>query len=581
MHASARLCAHLSGTTRARAATAGRVGRRTPREVAQAKRGRPVARKPPPEEEGGHNGNVGDAIAPEAVVGKDIRLNVDEDAGFTIMRTTTDCTMNIDCLSSTDQEANNGRGRFTVLEVPTLRDQLVSLSSDIHDSEVPRSNPLLDGRVYSGHFIRECLRDDSDLLEISSIHTPGIARVLRRRRIPADPLRDAVNVYAHRAGPREWVYWDPPRVKAAVLTADGLCPGTNVAVREIVRTLADYGVRDGMVRGIPFGFKGLATRTCQREDLCHFPLRVEDVRGAGAQGGSLLGSSRVPDDPDPAVLKQMVKNIDIWGLDHLYIIAGRSGCRLAARLAEELHRREVVCAVITVPKTVDNCMPLLDRTFGFDSAVQAAQDALRAADVEASSGLDGIGIVKVMGKDSGFIASQASLSSGLVDLCLIPEVPANLHGPNGVFQHLRKILHDNGHAVICLSEGCGPNFTDSDFDPERRNSTGDKPDVGVWLRNQIKKEFPQSDVKYIDPTYMIRSQLPCPSDHGVCTVMGTNAVHGAFAGYTNLAVGLVNTHYAFLPISTITGTTRKVSTEGKLWSRLCASIQQPNFAISE
>ncbi|CAG9463074.1 unnamed protein product [Pedinophyceae sp. YPF-701] len=510
---------------------------------------------------------------PEKDAGEDVELavNVEPDAGFSVIRSEQQLA-NLSSLSVSETEGVPSV-QYTVLEVDThLRAQLGQ----------PIENPLLRNKVYTGTFIRNSLRDDTDLLEISSIHTPGVAKVLRRRGVNV-PAGGKVNAYAHRAGPRAQVYWDPTKIKAGILTSDGLCPGTNVVIREIVRCLEDYGVdaAGGKILGIPFGFKGLAANSVATEgDLKLRPLQHRDMKMLSDQGGSYLGTSRTAklDDND---IKRMVKNIDIWGLDHLYIIAGRSGCKVAEKLSKELKARDVQCAVITVPKTVDNCMPLLDRTFGFDSAVQAAQDALRAADVEASSGLDGIGIVKVMGKDSGFIASQASLSSGLVDLCLIPEVPANLHGPNGVFQHLRKILHDNGHAVICLSEGCGPNFTDSDFDPERRNSTGDKPDVGVWLRNQIKKEFPQSDVKYIDPTYMIRSQLPCPSDHGVCTVMGTNAVHGAFAGYTNLAVGLVNTHYAFLPISTITGTTRKVSTEGKLWSRLCASIQQPNFAISE
>ena len=211
------------------------------------------------------------------------------------------------------------------------------------------------------------------------------------------------------------------------------------------------------------------------------------------------------------------------------------------------------------------------------TAVEESQRALLAAKVEASSARSGIGLVKLMGRQSGFIAMQASMASGVVDACLIPEVPFKLDGPGGLIAYLENSIRNHGHCVVCVAEGAGQDLLDGEVLGRDASGNPILKDIGLWLKQEMKKRIPQADIKYIDPSYMIRSVPTTSNDRIYCKVLAHNAVHAAFAGYTGITVGLVNTHYVYLPIPVVISAPRCVDPKGKAWNRLRASIGQPNF----
>ena len=216
----------------------------------------------------------------------------------------------------------------------------------------------------------------------------------------------------------------------------------------------------------------------------------------------------------------------------------------------------------------------IDKTFGFDTAVEEAQRALRAASIEAKSAYRGVGVVKLMGRQSGFIAMYASIASGEVDVSLIPEVPFAMDGPNGVVEHIDYLLKAQGHAIVCLAEGAGQEFVMQDgLDPSGNPILGD---IGPWFCKKVKKAL-GADVKYIDPTYMVRGCTANAHDKVYCNILGQNAAHAAMAGFTGCSVGLVNTHYVYLPIPMLIEKPRYVDPNSRMYQRLLASTGQPDF----
>ncbi|BAT74744.1 hypothetical protein VIGAN_01249100 [Vigna angularis var. angularis] len=377
-----------------------------------------------------------------------------------------------------------------------------------------------------------------------------------------DPDCTWVEQWVHRAGPREKIYYKPEEVKAAIVTCGGLCPGLNDVIRQIVITLEIYGVKN--IVGIPFGYRGFSDK-----ELTEVPLSRKVVQNIHLSGGSLLGVSR----GGPAV-SDIVDSLEERGINVLFVLGGNGTHAGANAIHHECCKRRLKVSVIGVPKTIDNDILLMDKTFGFDTAVEEAQRAINSAYIEAHSAYHGIGVVKLMGRSSGFIAMQASLSSGQVDICLIPEVPFNFHGPHGVLSHLKFLLETKGSAVVCVAEGAGQNLL------QKTNATDASGnvvlgDIGVYIQQEIKKYFKEigihADVKYIDPTYMIRAIRANASDGILCTVLGQNAVHGAFAGYSGITVGVCNTHYAYFPIPEVISHPRLVDPNSRMWHRCLTS----------
>uniref|UniRef100_A0A0D9XDQ5 ATP-dependent 6-phosphofructokinase n=1 Tax=Leersia perrieri TaxID=77586 RepID=A0A0D9XDQ5_9ORYZ len=368
--------------------------------------------------------------------------------------------------------------------------------------------------------------------------------------------------------PRKEIYYEPEEVKAAIVTCGGLCPGLNDVIRQIVFTLEIYGVKN--IVGIPFGYRGFFEK-----GLKEMPLSRKVVENINLAGGSFLGVSR-----GGAKTSEIVDSIQARRIDMLFVIGGNGSHAGANAIHEECRKRKLKVSVVAVPKTIDNDILFMDKTFGFDTAVEEAQRAINSAYIEARSAYHGIGLVKLMGRSSGFIAMQASLSSGQIDVCLIPEVSFTLDGEHGVMRHLEHLLEKKGFCVVCVAEGAGQDLL------QKSNATDASgnvvlSDFGVHMQQKIKKHFKDigvpADLKYIDPTYMVRACRANASDAILCTVLGQNAVHGAFAGFSGITSGICNTHYAFLPITEVITAPKRVNRNSRMWHRCLTSTGQPDF----
>nr|GME03449.1 ATP-dependent 6-phosphofructokinase 6-like [Ipomoea batatas] len=378
-----------------------------------------------------------------------------------------------------------------------------------------------------------------------------------------------------RAGPRQKVYFKSDEVNACIVTCGGLCPGLNTVIREIVCGLHHmYGVKK--VMGIDGGYKGFYSK-----NLVHLtPKVVNDIH---KRGGTILGTSRGGHNT-----KKIVDCIQDRGINQVYIIGGDGTQKGAEVIFEEIKRRGLQVAVAGIPKTIDNDIPVIDKSFGFDTAVEEAQRAISAAHVEATSTENGIGLVKLMGRHSGFIAMYATLASRDVDCCLIPESPFYLEGPGGLFEYIEKTLKEHEHMVIVVAEGAGQELLSESLlsDANQKDASGNKvlQDIGLWLSQKIKvkdrmqKKMP-INLKYIDPTYMIRAIPSNASDNVYCTLLAQSAVHGAMAGYTGFTVGSVNGRHAYVPYNRITEGQNHVVITDRMWARLLCSTNQPKFLL--
>lgn len=375
-----------------------------------------------------------------------------------------------------------------------------------------------------------------------------------------------------RAGPRQKVYFESDEVHACIVTCGGLCPGLNTVIREIVYSLYYmYGVK--RVLGIDGGYRGFYAKNT----ICLTPKVVNDIH---KRGGTVLGTSRGGHDTS-----KIVDSIQDRGINQVYIIGGDGTQKGASVIYEEVRRRGLKVVVAGIPKTIDNDIPVIDRSFGFDTAVEEAQRAINAAHVEAESSENCIGLVKLMGRYSGFITMYATLASRDVDCCLIPESPFYLEGPGGLFEYIETRLKENGHMVIVIAEGAGQDLlAESIQSATQQDASGNKllQDVGLWLSQKIKDHFAKEkkmaiNLKYIDPTYMIRAVPSNASDNVYCTLLAQSCVHGAMAGYTGYTSGLVNGRQTYIPFYRIIEKQHKVVITDRMWARLLSSTNQPSF----
>ncbi|KAJ4835597.1 ATP-dependent 6-phosphofructokinase 3 [Turnera subulata] len=376
-------------------------------------------------------------------------------------------------------------------------------------------------------------------------------------------------VHFRRAGPRQKVYFQSDEVHACIVTCGGLCPGLNTVIREIVYSL-DYMYGVKRVLGIDGGYRGFYARNT----INLTPKVVNDIH---KRGGTILGTSRGGHDT-----MKIVDSIQDRGINQVYIIGGDGTQKGASVIFEEIRRRGLKVAVVGIPKTIDNDIPVIDRSFGFDTAVEEAQRAINAAHVEAESVENGIGLVKLMGRYSGFIAMYATLASRDVDCCLIPESPFYLEGEGGLFEFIEKRLKENGHMVIVIAEGAGQELLSESN--QSKDASGNKllQDIGLWMSQRIRDYFSTErklgiTLKYIDPTYMIRAVPSNASDNVYCTLLAQSAVHGAMAGYTGYTSGLVHGRQTYIPFYRITEKQNKVVITDRMWARLLSSTNQPSF----
>jgi 6-phosphofructokinase 1 len=367
------------------------------------------------------------------------------------------------------------------------------------------------------------------------------------------------------AGPRKKIFFDPSKLACGIVTCGGLCPGLNDVIRSIVLSLHHhYGVRT--VYGFPYGYEGLVPKFRHQPVM----LNPQVVAQINEMGGTILGSSRGNQD-----VSMMVDTLERMGIGILFCIGGDGTQRGAHAISEEAKKRGLKLSVIGIPKTIDNDISYVQVTFGFETAVSEAKKATYAAHAEAVGARNGIGLVKLMGRDSGFIAAFSVLVDNQVNFCLIPEISFTLYGLLGA---LKQRLDRRGHAVIVVAEGAGQELFEASGE---RDASGNIKygDIGIYLRDAIRDYFRrigmEINLKYIDPSYTIRSQPANPHDSAFCLLMGHNAVHAGMAGRTDMIVGFWNNQFTHVPTQLAVSARKKIDPTGWIWSDVLASTGQP------
>jgi 6-phosphofructokinase 1 len=303
-------------------------------------------------------------------------------------------------------------------------------------------------------------------------------------------------------------------------------------------------------------------------------MTPEYVRSIHNEGGSVLGSSRGAEDPSVLVDTLLGRGINI-----LFCIGGDGTLKGAHAIAEEIERRGKKVSVVGVPKTIDNDIAFVYKTFGFDTAVGVVREALQAAHTESVGAPNGIGLVKVMGRDSGFIAAYGTLASLEVNFCLIPEVEFDLRGKGGLLDLLEERLRRRGHAVIIVSEGAGQHLFATAATARDESGNVLHNDIGLLLKGEITAHFKAAglpvNLKYIDPSYIIRSVPANAADAIFCENLARSAVHAGMAGKTDVVIGLWHGMYVHLPIPLVTTSRKKIDPESYLWRNVTGATGQP------
>lgn len=373
------------------------------------------------------------------------------------------------------------------------------------------------------------------------------------------------------AGPREKIYFKGSEVRAAIVTCGGLCPGLNNVIRSLVMGLYhNYGV--DKVFGIKHGLQGFIPR--YKHPLV--PLNPETVDLIHSQGGTVLGTSR-----GAQAIPEVVDTLERLKINILFIIGGDGTMRAAKKISAEIGERKLKISVIGLPKTIDNDIAFVQRSFGFDTAVDKACEAIEAAHTEARAAVNGIGLVKLMGRESGFIAATASLSVRTANYVLIPEADFDLEGEKGLLSNLYDRVKRKGHAVVVVAEGAGQKFFENM--PDEYDKSGNKKlhNIGEYLSGRIKLYFKEREtelsLKYIDPSYIIRSVPSNTDDDLFCAMLGQHAVHAAMAGKTEALVSIWHGVYVCIPIDLAITKRKKINLDGSLWRNVREVTGQPRL----
>ena len=374
-----------------------------------------------------------------------------------------------------------------------------------------------------------------------------------------------------KAGPRQRIFFDPANVRAAIVTCGGLSPGLNNVIRSIYYELTE-NYRVSSIIGVRNGYWGLNPKS----NLEPITLTRGLVEPIHKLGGTFLGSSRGPQDP--AV---MVATLQNWGINVLFCLGGDGTQRGAEALQSVILQRELPIAVVGIPKTIDNDIPFVRQSFGYATALQKAAEVIRSAHVEARDAVNGIGLVKLMGRHAGFIAAGASVVSQEVNFTLVPEIPFAVEGQQGFLQALANRLRDRGHAVVVVAEGAGQHLFDA---AQPRQDTSGNPipeDIGDLLKQRIHAHFDRQglaiSLKYLDPSYYIRGVPANAYDRYLCDQLGRHAVHAAMAGKTGMLVGFEHNQFIHLPIAVVVGRTKQMDPSGDLWRAVLQVTRQPRW----
>ena len=379
--------------------------------------------------------------------------------------------------------------------------------------------------------------------------------------------------YLELAGPRAKLFFDPKQTTIGIVTCGGLCPGLNDVIRALTSCALDsYGVK--RVLGFKYGYEGLVAK------YYHYPMELttDNTDEIHEKGGTILKSSRGQQDSD-----EIVDTLVHYGVNILFTIGGDGTQRGARDIVHTLKRRNLPISVVGIPKTIDNDINLIQRSFGFETAVEATWNVITSAHSEAKAVHNGVGLVRFMGRESGWIAASATLGNSNVNFCLVPEIPFDLHGENGFLAHLERRLREKEHAVVVVAEGAGQSLFDASQGVDK---SGNKKlnDIGLLLKDKIDEYFQEKgmevNIKYFDPSYSIRSRRADTNDSMYCLQLGSNAVHAAMAGHTNMIVGLHHDRLIHLPIPMI-GERKVIDPQSWFWQTVLQATHQPASMCNE
>ena len=374
------------------------------------------------------------------------------------------------------------------------------------------------------------------------------------------------------AGAHKKIFHDPAWTRVAIVTAGGLCPGLNHVIKGLVEILSfDYGIKT--IYGIRYGYAGLIPRY----GYVPIMLDTDKVDTIHECGGTMLGSSRGQQDTG-----ELVDTLARMNINLLFCIGGDGSLRCAGDIADECKRRKLAISVVGIPKTIDNDLKFVGRSFGFETAVGEASPIIQAAHMEAKGTFNGIGLVKLMGRDSGFITAYASLANPVVNFCLVPELEFEMEGPNGLLKALeRRFKSGKDHAIIVVAEGAGQRHIESNEEKKDKSGNILKKDIGEYLRERITRHFKElqieASVKYFDPSYAIRSVPAKGTDAIRCYLLARNAVHAGMAGRTNCVVGNLGEWYTLVPIRLATIERQKVNLNSDLWRAVLDATGQTTY----
>jgi 6-phosphofructokinase 1 len=370
------------------------------------------------------------------------------------------------------------------------------------------------------------------------------------------------------AGPRRKIFFEPRKLNCGIVTCGGLCPGLNDVIRTITLSLIwQYGVR--IVLGFRYGYAGLSSKAPAPPAV----LSPEEVDEIHLKGGDILSSSRGPQDPEDIVDNLQKREIGI-----LFVIGGDGTLKGACQIIKIIKKRGLKISVIGIPKTIDNDICGIERSFGFSTAVEASRSAILSAHAEAKGAWNGVGLVQLMGRESGFIAAYATLANSDVNFCFIPEAPLVLGGEDGFLRALERRLDKKHHAVIVVAEGVGETLENGKEPITDASGNVMRDDIGIFLKDRITQYFKEKDkpisLKYIDPSYMIRSLPADSNDSAFCLMLGQNAVHAGMSGRTNMVIGYWNQYFIHIPISLAILKRKKVDPNGHLWQTVLDTTGQ-------